>query len=143
MATLTSANSVFTLTIASIFPAPQVLQGYAVDDAFSSEMMTIAENVMGVDGLKGSGYTPAIFVQTIALQANSDSIKVFDLWGNAMLTAKETFDAIGVITIPSIGKSFTLTQGTLTQWRPMPDAKKILQAQHYQVQWGSIRPALV
>ena len=37
--TLTSANSIFTILAAGIFPIPQTLSGYAVDKAFAADAL--------------------------------------------------------------------------------------------------------
>jgi hypothetical protein len=58
MATITIANSVFTLTATAVFPVPQALQGYAADDAFTTEAIAMADVVIGVDGKLSAGYTP-------------------------------------------------------------------------------------
>ena len=58
MATLTSANSAFSLQIANLYPVPQSIQGYAADDAFAVDDVEPVETVMGVDGKLSGGYTP-------------------------------------------------------------------------------------
>jgi hypothetical protein len=46
MATITSANAVLSLAINNYFPVPQVIQGFAVDDAFESESVQQSEVLM-------------------------------------------------------------------------------------------------
>ena len=71
--TITSANSVFTIVIAGLFPAPVQLQGYASDKAFTTEALDLAEVQMGVDGRMTAGFVPNPTKQTITLQADSPS----------------------------------------------------------------------
>ena len=141
--TITSANSVFTLVVPDVFPVPQTLQGYAVDDAFDSDDVEASEAIMGVDGLMSAGFTPFITTQKIHLMADSPSILLFDAWLGAEEAAQEVFFAQATISLPSVGKVYTFNNGVLTQARKLPDAKKILQAQSYTVKWESVNPALL
>lgn len=133
--TITSANSEFRLTIPGVFSTAKRLEGYATDDAFMSENVQTAETMMGVDGKMSSGWTPYIFVQTVTLQASSPSIDDFNLWIGAEQVSREIFQAQGVILLPSIGRSYVLTNGTLHDARLMPDAKRVLQAVQYVIHW--------
>lgn len=143
MATITSANSVFTLIIPSLYPVPQVLKGYATDDAFTVDTVDVAETMMGVDGKMSAGFTPFVIPMAIALQADSPSIAVFDFWLGAMKVAKEVYPANGTILLPGTGRSYTLTNGILTKVKLLPDAKKVLQPVQYTITWEAINPALV
>jgi hypothetical protein len=129
--TLTSANSVFTLAVPGVFPAPVNLEGYAVDDQFSSEAVDVAETQMGVDGKMSAGFTPFITPITVHLQADSKSIDLFDLWLAAMKATKEVIYGGATIAIPSIGKSFVCTKIALKNAKQFPDGKKVLQPQAY------------
>ena len=46
-ATLTVANSVYMLMIVDLFPVPQQLQGYSVDDVFSTEAVETRRDADG------------------------------------------------------------------------------------------------
>ena len=83
MATITSANSVLTLAVNGLFPVPQVIQGYAVDDAFEGEAVQQAEILMGVDGVLSAGKVFVPYKMTIHLQADSPSVFLFDTLRNA------------------------------------------------------------
>ena len=48
--TLTAANSVILLTIPSLFPVAQQLQGFSAEDVFDTDQLDTAETMMGVDG---------------------------------------------------------------------------------------------
>ncbi len=99
MSTLTSANSVFYLGVAGIFPVPQKIEGYATDDAFAFEAVQPAQAVMGVDGRMSAGYTPFMSIQTITIQADSPSMIVFEAYMAAMKTAREVFYCNGTLNI--------------------------------------------
>lgn len=141
--TITSANSVLTLFIPDLFPVPQALQGYATDDAFDFDAIEVSENVMGVDGKMSSGYVPQISKQTITLQADSDSITLFDFWLSAMQTTRDIIRAQGTLLLPGTDRSYVMTNGALQTSKQVPGAKKVLTPQSYVIAWESIRPAVV
>ena len=134
---ITSANSVYTLSIATIFANPIQLQGYAADDAFTTASITTAEVQMGVDGVMASGFVYAPTVQEITLLANSPSAALFDQWYQAQIQAKDVYAASGVIRLPSLQVKWTMTNGTLTSFMPIPDAKRVLQARKFGITWQS------
>ncbi len=141
--TITSANSVFTLVIPGLFPAPVQLRGYASDKAFTTEALDLAEVQMGVDGRMTAGFTPNPTKQTIALQADSPSKDIFTALIQAMKTAREVFYISGSISLPSTGENFTLTRGILTNIKQIPDAQKVLQPMDFVITWESVNRSLL
>jgi len=141
--TITSANSVFTITAASVFPAPVQLQGYATDKAFATEALELAEVQMGVDGRMTAGYVPNPVKQTISLQADSPSRSVFTTIIQTTKTLGEIFYLSGVISLPSTGEKFSMTRGILTTAKQIPDAQKVLQAVDYIITWESVDASLI
>lgn len=141
--TITSANSVFTIVIPGLFPAPVQLQGYATDKAFTTEAIDLAEVQMGVDGRMTAGFTPNPTKQTITLQADSPSKDIFTALIQAMKTAREVFYVSGTIALPSTGESFTLTRGVLTNTKQIPDAQKVLQPMDFVITWESVNRSLL
>ena len=141
--TITSANSVFTLVVAGLFPAPVQLKGYASDKAFTTEAVDLAEVQMGVDGRMTAGFVPNPVKQTITLQADSPSKDIFTALIQAMKTAREVFYISGSIALPSTGESFTLTRGILTNAKQIPDAQKVLQPVDYVITWERIDRSLL
>ena len=141
--TITSANSVFTLVVAGIFPAPVQLKGYASDKAFTTEAVDLAEVQMGVDGRMTAGFVPNPVKQTITLQADSPSKDIFTAVIQAMKTAREVFYISGSISLPSTGESFTLTRGILTNAKQIPDAQKVLQPVDFVITWESVSRSLL
>lgn len=136
--TLTAANCVITLGITGIFTVPQQLQGFEVDDIFSMGSVKSVETKMGVDGKLSGGWVPTEKPMGYTLQADSDSNDLFEAWWQTQEATKETLIGFGVISIPSLGKSFALTQGFLGDYTPIPDAKKIMQSRKYSIIWGSV-----
>lgn len=140
MNTITSANSVLTLTVPGLLPVPFTVQGYGTDDAFATEQVQSAETMMGVDGKMSAGFTPFITPMTITLQADSPSIEVFDSWLGAQAVAKELFFAQGALSLPSVGKTYVMTKGALSRITQVPAGKKVLQPVTYQIDWESVTP---
>lgn len=135
---LTSANSVFILTVPGVFPAPVQIQGYSADDQFTADAVDVAETSMGVDGKMSAGFVPFITPINITLQADSESADLFELWLGAQQTIREIIFGEAVITIPGIGKTYACHKGVLKQVKLFPDGKKTLQPVSYQLHWESV-----
>jgi hypothetical protein len=140
--TITSANSVFTISAAGLFPIPQQLQGYSAERAWNTNNLTLAETQMSVDGRMTAGFTPNPVEQTISLQADSPSKQIFTSIMNAMKAAREIFYLSGTIDLPATGESFICTRGVLREAKPIPDAGKVLQAVDYVIVWESMNATL-
>jgi hypothetical protein len=126
------------LAVTGLFPVPQQLQGFAADDVFDTEAITPAEVLMGVDGKLSAGYTPVPIRQNISLQADSASNLIFDIWQASQQAAKEVFFCSGIVRLPSVSKSFVMTNGILTSYMPIADAKKVLQPRKFSITWETI-----
>lgn len=136
--TITSANSQFALAIAGLFPAPQLLQGYASDDAFSTAAVSNAQTVRGIDGKMSAGFVFNDIQQTITVMPDSNSLQLFNAWVVAQLAAREVLVASATISLPAIGMKYVCTKGVLTLSPPIPDVKKVLSPVAYQITWESI-----
>jgi nitroreductase len=140
---ITSANSVLTLVVGGLFPAPVQMKGYASDKAFVTEALELAEVNMGVDGRMTAGFTPNPVKQTITLQADSPSKAFFAAIIAAMKTSREIFWLSGDLTLPATGESFSLTRGILSAGKQIPDAQKVLQAMDFVITWESVNASLL
>jgi hypothetical protein len=134
--TITSASSIYMLSIADVYPTPQKIEGFGVDEAFSTDASDVAEVQMGVDGFTASGWLPRLTTQTITLHAASPSFRVFEDWIAAMDLAREVLYATGVIEIPAIGRKYTLSQGTLTRFPPLPNVRRTLEQRQFTIVWA-------
>lgn len=141
--TITSANSVFTITIPSLFPAPVQLQGYSADKAWSTDPQDLAETQMGVDGRMTAGYTPAPVPQSIVLQADSPSKIIFNTLAAATKAQREVYFINGTISFPGTGETFICTKGVLKNFKSIPDAAKVLQPMEFQIVWQDISGSLL
>ena len=141
--TITSANSVFTIVVPGLFPAPVQLRGYAVDKAFATEAIDLAEVQMGVDGRMTAGYTPNPTKMTVSLQADSPSKALFMAMIQSTKTTREVFYISGSISLPSTQESYTLTRGILSNVKQLPDAQKVLQPMDFVITWESVDYAVL
>jgi hypothetical protein len=142
MASITSANAQILLSIPSLFPIPQALQGFAVEDIFDVAEIEPTETQMGVDGILSAGFVFVPVEQTFALQADSPSIIIFDTWWTAMQIAKDVYFATATVLLPGLGKKWAMNNGVLKSYKPLPDAKKVLQPQRFRITWQSALPAV-
>lgn len=145
MATITSANSVLALVIPGVYPSPQQLRGFAVDEAFDTEEAEAAVVQVGVDGLGVAGWVPRAYKMTIQLIAASHSHMVFTNWWAAQDVNSEVIYASGVLIIPSVGTKYTLYQGALTRLTRIPNARRVLMPRRYEITWmppAELQPAI-
>lgn len=138
MATLTAANSVITLSIAGVFGVPQQLQGFDVDDVFSTEAVQPAETKMGVDGILSGGWVPTEKKVTYTLQADSPSNEIFDTWNDFQQQQREVAIAQGGVMLPGLNLAFVKTRGFLTGYTAIADVKKLLQPRKFTITWQSV-----
>lgn len=141
MASITAANATLTLAIPPLFPIPQQLQGFAVDDIYDVDQIKSVEVMMGVDGLLSAGFVYVAVVQKVTLQADSPSNDIFDTWWTQMQAAQDVYAASGLIKLPSIATKFTQSNGFLTGYKPLPAGKKLLQPRTYEITWERVAPA--
>lgn len=135
---ITSADSILILSVAGLLPVPQQIQGFSTDDIFSTANAVPVETMMGIDGNLAGGYVPTEKKTTFSLMASSASNDFFDAWQAGQDANYTAYSAGGLITIPSLGKVFLLTNGFLTGYVAISDAKKVLQPRRFEVTWQSI-----
>ena len=141
--TLTAANAVIMLGVVGLFDTPQQLQGFAADDVFDAEAVDSAETMIGVDGRLSAGFIFAITKMGFTLQADSASVDFFERWYLAQQSARELYYAFGTVYLRAVEKKFTLTKGVLRNYKPFPDAKKILQPRKFMLDFEAVTPSRV
>lgn len=141
MGNITSADAVLTLAITPLFPIPQQLQGFGVDDIYDIPQIKSVEAMMGVDGIKSSGFVFTLVPQTITLQADSPSNRIFDTWWASMQAAKADYPASGLILLRSVESKFQMINGSLTGYKPAPAGKRVLQPRTYEITWEKVLPS--
>lgn len=133
--TITSANAVFMLSVASVFPTAQQIQDFGVDEAFDTEAVETAEIQLGVDGIAVAGWVPRLVKQTITLLASSQSFTMFEDWITAQDKINEILYASATITIPSIARKYSCAQGVLSRYPSLPNVRKVLQQRQFEITW--------
>lgn len=133
---ITSANAIFMLTIPGLYPIPQQLKDFGVDEAFDTEQAETAEVQLGVDGATAFGWVPRLTRQTITLLAASPSFIIFENWVMAQDIIEDVYVASATIAIPSISRVYTLTNGALTRFPALPNARRVLQQRTFEITWG-------
>ncbi len=141
--TITSANSVFSIIVPGLFPAPVLLSGYSTERAWNTDTQDLAETQMGVDGRMAFGYVPAPVRMTISLQADSPSKTIFKALARAIIAARDQFAISGTIVLPGTGEAFTLSRGVLQNQKAIADAAKVLQPVDYIIVWESVASTLI
>ena len=143
MSSLTGANAVIQLAITGLFPVPQRLQGFTVDDVFDAEAIVPTEIMTGVDGNLSAGYVYVPRKQGITLQGDSASNLLFEAWFAAQEAVQEAYFANGIVHLTAVGRHYVMTRGVLTSFPPMPTVKKLIQPRKYEITWGKVVAAPV
>lgn len=140
---ITAATATIMLSVRGLFPVPQQIQYFAADDVFANDPQQIAQVQMGVDGRLSGGFVFAEYVWNVSLQADSESVDLFEQWYAAQKTVKDLFTADGLVVLKSIGKKWIMNKGFLTSFLPMPDAGKILRPRRFGITWETVTIARI
>lgn len=136
---ITSANSTAVVKVDELFPAGFPLKHYATDQSITSDEETLAEVRTGVDGKQAGGFTPGPTVVHIALEACSESIPYIDRLIKATKSNRKIYGINMVVSLPSIGKTYTYSDGILITAKTMPDGKKVLDPQNFGISFESVK----
>lgn len=138
--TITSADAVYTIAIAGLYPAPQQLQQWSSEKMFSMGRVSNKELQLGVDGALAAGWIPALKVHDLSFLASSVSIPLFETWGSTEEVQRTSLVASGLVIFPSTGVKYTLVQGYLTDYSPMPDAGRVMGSRGFLITWRQVIP---
>jgi len=124
--TLTVANSVLAMTTEALFPAAQILTGYAADNIFEADAVENGEYSMGIDGKLSAGFVFNEIPFTLTFQADSDSLKLFEqIWQYEVSNRTKLVNNL-TITLPSNRRRYDLKTGFMRSYKA-PAGQKILQ----------------
>lgn len=143
MKTLTAANSVLLISVTGLFDIPVRLQGFSADNVYDTDDVTPTESSMGVDGKLSAGWVPVAVRQGYSLQADSDSIEIFERWYQAQQSAREVYYAQGSSYLPSVDRKYTMRKGVLQSYSVLPPAQKTLQPRKFSILWESVSGAAI
>lgn len=138
-ATLTVANSVITMTVEGLFPSGVRLQGYAADNVFEFGAVENGETAMGIDGKLSAGYVFNEIPFTITLQADSESLDVFEQIWTREATQRNKLEIGLTVALPAVGKRYGLRNGFLRSYQA-PNGQRILQPGVAQFVFGRYEP---
>lgn len=124
MLDITSANAVVAISVESLFSVN--LENFSADSSFTTDTVQAAETRMGVDGHMAAGFTPAIKTVTINLEAGSPSATFLQLLRQAQEVNLKPYKVQMVISIPSIGKRYTFSNGVLQSFKELSDGQTVL-----------------
>ena len=124
MLDITSANATVALSVGGLFSVN--LENFSADSSFTSDTVQAAETRMGVDGHMAAGFTPAIKTITINLEAGSPSTEYMQLLRQVQEVNMKPYKVNMVISIPSIGKRYTFSDGVLQSYKDLPDGQNVL-----------------
>ena len=124
MLDITSANATVAVSVESLFSV--TLENFSADSSFTSDTIQAAETRMGVDGHMAAGFTPAIKTVTINLEAGSPSATFLQLLVQAQETNLKPYKVQMVISVPSIGKRYSFSNGVLQSYKDLPDGQNVL-----------------
>src|ERR1700731_4262504 len=117
---ITSANAVFLISVPLLLPLTQQLQDWAVDDIYDVDDVDATDTAMSVDVFPRGDIIFPPKPMNVALMADSPSMSFFDAWYVGQYGATDAFSAQGTITLTSVGRAFTLVNGFLSRYKPMP-----------------------
>lgn len=133
MPDITAANATLTLVVPGLFPVPVTLSGFATDDITEFEETDALEEMMGVDGVLSLGVVFVPKPVTIALQADSPSVALFEQWDAIQQSAVQVYRGDLNYLLPNLGKSYTCSNGGLRRLKSATDAKKVLQPRRFRL----------
>ena len=136
--TLTTANSVVSITVPGLFNSPQILGGYTADRAWETDVVDLAEVVMGVDGVLSGGWIPFAVPQVYYIMPTSLTSDMFETWMGTSQANQAIYTAQGKITLLGTGKSYTMQNGYLTKGGVIPNGGKLLEGRPFTITWQSI-----
>ena len=139
--TITSANSVVTLTASGLFSTPVQLQGYSTDKAWDTAAQVVTETQIGVDGRKTAGLVYNAVKQTFSFQADSPSVQIFEAIYAAQRAVRDVYYLSATIILPATGQTYVCNKGTLEDYNSVASASHVLTMREFSVNWGSIQPA--
>lgn len=141
--TLTTANSVLTLSAPQLDIIAVQIQGFSTDDAFDTTAVKPVEAVVGIDNQKSSGRIAYLVPFKIMLQATSPSIDVMDAIAEGIQALNDDIEIGIVLESPALGKLWTMTNGSLTSYKPTPAGKKLLGPQDYEFMFEKLISSVV
>ena len=141
--TITSANSVVSITVPGLFPTPVQLYGYSVEKAWDAPGVVVTESQIGVDGRKTGGVIFNPVKQSFSLQADSPSNAIFETIYSSQMAARDVYYIFATIELPSTGQVYICNKGTLEDYNPVASAGRVLNEREFSISWQNIQPGVI
>ncbi|EFE93995.1 phage tail fiber protein [Serratia odorifera] len=138
--TITSADVIITLSVINLYPRGVQLQGFAADNIYGTDALTLAETVRGADGKLSAGFVYSNINQTFYIMPDSESRDIFDTWSTMSRASVAVFRCNATVVLPALKRQYKCVNGVLKQWKALPDAGRTLQASQAIIEWESITP---
>lgn len=138
--TLTAANAILMIGFQGLYDTPRRIQGFAADNVTTVDPVTNAETSMGIDGRLSAGFVHNPIQQSITLQADSESIDIFELVIASQRQRRETYWAFGSILLRATGKRYVMNRGVMTAGSIVPAINKTLQPRQFTFVWQDVTP---
>ena len=136
--TLTATDAVVSIKVDSLaFPAPEIIDGFEIDNAWQLSDITIAQTVLTLNGQLVGGYVPSIVEFTINVLPSSNAKTFFVDWMQASRTNQTMFKGLINITIPAEFSNYVLSDVVMTTGKILPSVNSILQPVSYKFQVSS------
>lgn len=136
--TLTAANAVIMIGVQGLYDTPRRLQGFAADNVATIDPVTHAETSMGIDGRLSAGFVHNPIQQSITLQADSESVDMFEFWHQMQRQRRELYWAFGSILLKATNKRYVMNRGVLTATSLMPAINRTLQPRQFTLVWQDV-----
>lgn len=136
--TLTAANAIIMVGARGLYDTPRRLAGFSADNIATLDAVVQAETSMGVDGRLSAGYVHNPLQQTISLQADSESVDMFERIFSETKRRKEFFWLFGSILLRATGKRYVMDRGVITSSSLMPALNRTLQPRQFSITWESV-----
>jgi hypothetical protein len=140
---ITSANSKLTISSSAISLAATVLEGFSADASFAFSDVEVTVGQVGIDGRYSAGWVPSLKTLTVTFSPDSPSIAVMDMIITMQDTMRDPVFVNMTLTIPSVGKSFTMGPGTMVTGRIAPDGARVLAPMMYTFSFSDMKPAIL
>jgi hypothetical protein len=135
--TLTAANAIVSITVPGLFPVPQIIDGFEIEDNFTSGAISIAETVLTLDGELEGGFVYSTVPLRLNLLPMSNSKKFFVDYLQATRTNQDIFRANFSVTMIGEKTQYTLTNGIYISGQVIPNVAKIQKAVPFEFLFSS------
>lgn len=139
--TITSANCSLFLVVPGLYDAPVKIEGFSSDVMVGIGQNNPVVTEMGIDGHLSMGFVPTAKEVTIALAADSPSLRLFEDWATLQEATREVISCNMEFTIPSINRKIVGIRGAMTTCQTHPSASQTLDAATYVFTFESWTPS--